>query len=373
MKLLIVCDPPVGKPDANVGGTHGVIGNLRGEIEHLGHKVELITCEHLSPVPAGESAYPLVCKMLDEINFSHIHIATQGRLGLLAIEYCVTRGLKYTAAYHTQIPEYMEIRHGFPKEIGYGFHRRVLSTAEKVIVPAPEMARLLEENGISNVVSCMHGVNTQRFYPGKTGFLDHLPRPLWLSVGRLVPEKNIEAFLELDLPGTKVVVGDGPSKRALEAQYPAVHFAGVQMGDKLAEYFRECDCFVFPSLTDTFGLVILEAMASGLPVAAFPVMGPIDVITDPSTGCMDKSLRKAALAAIKLSPEKCRSFALQHSWTEAAKRFLSHQVKATTSRQRRIVKPGNPHIDQLEMLVWEAQRLLFSDELDEKWTKKKSK
>jgi glycosyltransferase involved in cell wall biosynthesis len=387
MKFLIICDPPVGKSDANVGGTHGVIGNLRGEFEALGHQVELITGDILYGVPPGESGYPLVCELLDKTEFDQIHLVTQARLGLLVREYCIERGLKFTAAYHTQIPEYLEVRHGMPKDMGYGYMKWFLNAAERVIVPTPEMAQRLRDNGCNNVVSCLHGVNTDRFRPRnkgkakkktasqphpfcpcpaslgngkKHGMLAHLPGPLWLFVGRLVPEKNLEGFLSLDLPGTKVVVGDGPLRASLEAKYPGAYFAGVQTGDALAEYYADCDCFVFPSLTDTFGLVLLEAMAAGLPCAAFPVTGPIDVVTDPRTGVLDNDLAKAALAAIKLDPKDCRAFALQHSWTEAAKRFLSHQVDAGV--RRGIVAPGNPYLSHLEHFVTTTELLLFGPE-----------
>ncbi len=359
MKFLIVCDPPVGNADKNVGGTHGVIGNLRGEFEKLGYEVILVTGEIFAQVAPGESGYDLVCKTLDAIEFDHIHIVTQARLGLLAREYCQTRGLKFSTAYHTQIPEYLEVRHGMPREMGYGYMRWFLNAADSVIVPTPEMAQRLRDNGVNNVVSCLHGVNTERFRPLDKAFLD-LPRPLWLFVGRVTPEKNPEAFLALDLPGTKVVVGDGPLKPSLEAKYPEAVFAGVKTGEELAQWYAACDCFVFPSLTDTFGLVLLEAMAAGLPVAAFPVTGPIDVVTDPLTGVLDSDLQKAALAAVKLDSADCRAFALQHSWTEAAKRFLAHQVPA--GKRQGIVAGGNPQLAHLEHFVASTEQLLFGDE-----------
>lgn len=366
MKFLIICDPPVGKSNLNVGGTHGVIGNLLGEFETLGHQVKLITGNIFYGVPQGESGYPLVCELLDKTEFDQIHLVTQARLGLLVREYCIERGLKFTAAYHTQIPEYLEVRHGMPREMGYGYMRWFLSAAERVIVPTPGMAQRLRDNGCYNVVSCMHGVNPDRFRPRtkakgrKKGMLADLPGPLWLFVGRLVPEKNLEAYLSLDLPGTKVVVGDGPLRAALEAKYPDAHFAGVQTGDALADYYAACDCFVFPSLTDTFGLVLLEALSSGLPCAAFPVTGPIDVVTDPRTGVLDSDLAKAALAAIKLDPKDCRAFALRHSWTEAAKRFLAQQVDA--GGRRGIVAAGSPRLAHLEHLVTTTELLLFGQE-----------
>jgi glycosyltransferase involved in cell wall biosynthesis len=181
----------------------------------------------------------------------------------------------------------------------------------------------LTSRGFKNIVRWSRGVDTELFSPGEKSFLS-LPRPIWLSVGRVSAEKNIGAFLDLDLPGSKVVVGDGPQLSQLRRQYPQAHFVGMRSGRELARYYAASDVFVFSSKTDTFGLVLLEALACGLPVAAYPVTGPIDVITSTEVGCLDEDLRAAALTALALSPAKCREYALQFSWRASAEQFVGN-------------------------------------------------
>jgi glycosyltransferase involved in cell wall biosynthesis len=191
------------------------------------------------------------------------------------------------------------------------------------MVATPAMQRLLESRGFRNIVRWTRGVDVNLFKPRDKAYLD-LPRPIAMYVGRVAIEKNIEAFLRLDVPGTKVVVGDGPARAELEAKYPATKFVGYKYGEELAAHVAAADVFVFASRTDTFGLVLLEAMACGVPVAAYPVTGPIDVVTQGVTGELNEDLRVATLAALELDPQQCRAYALANTWENATRQFLSH-------------------------------------------------
>jgi len=190
-------------------------------------------------------------------------------------------------------------------------------------VATPTLQRQLEARGFRHIVRWTRGVDVQLFKPGDKNFLD-LPRPIFAYLGRVAVEKNIEAFLSLDLPGTKLVIGDGPERLQLQARFPTAVFVGYKFGAELAAHVAAIDVFVFPSRTDTFGLVLLEALACGAPVAAYPVTGPIDVIENGTTGVLDEDLRKAALAALKMNPAQCRAFALAHTWEAATKQFVGN-------------------------------------------------
>jgi glycosyltransferase involved in cell wall biosynthesis len=196
------------------------------------------------------------------------------------------------------------------------------------MVATPAMQQLLESRGFRNIVRWTRGVDVSLFKPRDKSFLD-LPRPIAMYVGRVAVEKNIEAFLRLDLPGTQVIVGDGPARAELEARYPAAKFVGFKFGEELASHVAAADVFVFPSRTDTFGLVMLEAMACGVPVAAYPVTGPIDVVTKGVTGELDEDLRAATLAALQIDPRQCRAYALANTWETATRQFLSHLAPRT--------------------------------------------
>jgi glycosyltransferase involved in cell wall biosynthesis len=206
--------------------------------------------------------------------------------------------------------------------IGYAAMRWFHGPAARTLVATPSMRRTLTERGFRNLATWSRGVDANVFRPRHKELLPW-PRPLWLYLGRVAVEKGIEDFLELDLPGTKVVVGDGPARGSLERRYAEARFVGFQHGEDLAAHVAACDVFVFPSRTDTFGLVLLEAMACGLPVAAYPVTGPIDVVVDGVTGVLSEDLRTAALAALELDPVACRSHALRHSWDACTRQFLS--------------------------------------------------
>lgn len=268
-----------------------------------------------------------VARRLQQLAPNAIHISTEGPLGLAARAYCKANGLRFTTSYHTQYPRYLRERWPIPEAVSYAFLRRFHSAAARTMVATASVRSELELRGFTNLVQWERGVNADLFRPRAKGSLS-FERPISMVVGRLAVEKNLPAFLDLDLPGTKVVVGDGPQAAELAARFPAVRFAGVQRGEALARYMAEADVFVFPSRTDTFGVVMLEAMASGVPVAAYPVAGPIDVVRDGVTGALHENLAEAIRRALLLDPKRCRDYALTKSWSNAANQFASHLISA---------------------------------------------
>lgn len=256
-----------------------------------------------------------------------IHIATEGPLGIIARRWCMKRGIAFSTAYHTQFPEYLRVRLPVPLGWSYRYMRWFHAPARYCLVGTPHLKKLLEGQGFTNIALWPKGVDTELFQPARRvtdeGMFPY-PRPVFLYVGRVAVEKNIEAFLDLDLPGSKVVVGGGPSLEKLQAAYPQVRFLGPRQGEELARLFASADVFVFPSRTDTFGLVLLEALASGTPVAAYPVTGPLDVVGDAPVGVLDEDLRAAALGALEVSRKACRDYALGFSWQASTDRFLAH-------------------------------------------------
>lgn len=258
-----------------------------------------------------------------------IHIAVEGPLGLAARAYLNYRHQSYTTSFHTKFPEYVHARLPFiPVKIGYRFMRWFHRNSQTVLVTTPSLRNDLQQWGLNNLIVWTRGVDTQQF-DYQAGQKPDQKTPVFIYAGRVAVEKNIEAFLKLDLPGRKVVVGDGPSRQRLQKQYPDVEFAGFQYGDDLARYYAQANVFVFPSRTDTFGVVMLEAMAAGNPVAAYPVAGPIDVIKPGYSGCLDEDLQQAALTALMLSPADARQYAKQFSWQATADLFYQnlHPVK----------------------------------------------
>jgi len=255
-----------------------------------------------------------------------IHIATEGPIGILTRRYCRQRDLPFTTSFHTRFPEYVAARLPIPEAwiwaLLRGFHR----PSRAVMAATPALADELRQRGFSNVALWPRGVDTALFRPRAADL--GLPRPVFLSVGRVAVEKNLEAFLSLDLPGTKVVVGDGPARAALQRKYPQAVFLGAMAGEQLAEAYAAADVFVFPSRTDTFGLVLLEALASGVPVAAFPAPGPRDVIGTAPVGVLHNDLRVACLAALHVAPQACREFAESQTWQASARAFVDNVVRA---------------------------------------------
>ncbi|MCB1420912.1 MAG: glycosyltransferase family 1 protein [Nitratireductor sp.] len=334
MDILIVTD--AWHPQVN--GVVRTLVSVIGEFEKRGHKVRTVTpSDYLSvPMPTypeirlSLAASRSMRKLLAEAAPDVVHIATEGPLGLAARKACLQLGWQFSTSYHTRFPEYLNARIPVPVEWTYAFLRRFHNAGTGCLVATQSMADELRKKGFANLVAWTRGVDHELFNPahrrknpGTEGPYAGLEPPIFLNVGRIATEKNIDTFLELDLPGTKVVVGDGPDLPRLKAKYPDAVFPGVHKGVSLAEHYANADVFVFPSLTDTFGNVILEALSSGLPVVGFPVPGPIDILTDPAVGVVDPDLRRAALSALDLDREAARSHALGYSWEACADILLS--------------------------------------------------
>lgn len=327
MNILIVTD--AWHPQVN--GVVRTIDTTKSELEKLGHAVSVISPEGFRTVPLP--TYPeiriavspgrKIRRMIDELAPDAIHIATEGPLGFAARRYCLQRGRPFTTAYHTRFPEYIRDRAPVPLSLSYAFVRRFHEPASAVMVATPSIERALVERGFRNIRRWGRGVDTDLFRPRDKGFID-APRPISMYVGRVAVEKNLEAFLRLDLPGTKVVVGDGPQLAELRARYPGVRFVGAMHGEELARHYAAADVFVFPSRTDTFGLVLLESLASGVPVAAYPVPGPLDVLDGADVGVLDEDLGRAVRAALDIPADRCREFALRHSWRASSEQFLAN-------------------------------------------------
>ena len=266
--------------------------------------------------------YARLAKTLRAFRPDAVHIATEGPIGQAVRRYCKRRRLGFTSSYHTQFAEYVRMRAPIPITWSYAYLRWFHGRATYTLVPTRSVQQLLLARGFKNVVVWSRGVDTDLFRPRPKGFLD-APRPIAMYTGRVAVEKNIEAFLALDLPGSKFVVGDGPDLPDLSERYPAVRFVGWKRGEELASYLAAADVFVFPSRTDTFGLVLLEAMACGVPVAAYPVTGPIDVVVPNQTGFLNEDLRQAALDALKLDGKACTDYARMFSWRRCAEVFAS--------------------------------------------------
>jgi glycosyltransferase involved in cell wall biosynthesis len=265
-----------------------------------------------------------IARLIADARPDSIHIATEGPIGLLVRRYCRKHRLPFTTSFHTRFPEYISARMPVPESWIWAALRRFHGASQAVMAATPALAGELRSRGFRNVVLWPRGVDASQFYPRPADL--GLPRPVFICVGRVAVEKNLEAFLELDLPGSKVIVGDGPELASLTRKYPQAVFLGARQGEALAEAYAAADAFVFPSRTDTFGLVLLEALASGLPVAAFPVTGPRDVIGTAPVGALNEDLQEACLAALKISPQACLEFAATHTWEASARSFVENIV-----------------------------------------------
>jgi glycosyltransferase involved in cell wall biosynthesis len=335
MKLAIVTDAWM----PQVNGVVTTLTRTRECVEQLGHEVLVISPDGFRTFPCP--TYPEIrlallpgrplARALDTFSADAIHVATEGPLGLAAARYCRRRRLAFTTSYHTRFPQYVRKRVPVPESWSYAFLRRHHSAAARTMVATEHQRRDLVDHGFENVVLWSRGVDTALFRPCGRERLA-LPRPIWVYAGRVAVEKNLDAYLGLDLPGTKVVVGDGPDRGELERRYPDACFVGYQFGDDLAEHLSAADVFVFPSRTDTFGLVMLEAMACGLPVAAYPVTGPIDVVDHGSSGYLDPDLGTAAFGALELDRDDARRAALKRTWRRATDQFLSNLADARNHR-----------------------------------------
>jgi glycosyltransferase involved in cell wall biosynthesis len=269
--------------------------------------------------------YPAkIAQLIAEARPDSIHIATEGPIGLLVRRHCRKQGLPFTTSFHTRFPEYISARLPMPEPWIWAALRAFHGPSQAVMAATPALASELRARGFRNVVLWPRGVDAGHFHPRPVDL--GLPRPVFLCVGRVAVEKNLEAFLGLDLPGTKVIVGDGPALIALTQKYPQAVFLGARQGEALAEAYAAADVFVFPSKTDTFGLVLLEALASGLPVAAFPVTGPRDVLGAAPVSALNDDLRLACLSALTISPQACLEFAAGHTWEASARAFVENMA-----------------------------------------------
>jgi glycosyltransferase involved in cell wall biosynthesis len=341
MRIAIVSD--AWYPQIN--GVVRTLDTVRGMLAAQGHVVTAFGPDRFRTLPCPtypEIRLALVAgralgRMIRDFQPDTIHVATEGPLGIAARRLCRATGLPFTTSFHTKFPDYVKARFGLPEGLSYAWLRRFHAAAAHVMVATPSLEETLRARGFLNLVRWTRGVDTALFRPREAfepsliaGSLPPLKRPLALYVGRLAVEKNIEAFCAMDFAGSKVVVGDGPLAASLRARYPGVHFTGPRTGEALAATYAACDLFVFPSRTDTFGLVLLEAMASGLPVAAYPVTGPIDVLADQPAdapaGIMDEDLGAAVRRALRLDPRHARDHALRFSWQHSAAQFLANLV-----------------------------------------------
>ncbi len=307
MRIAIITD--AWRPQVN--GVVTILVELVDQLRALGHEVLVIQpyqfdnrpCPGYPEIALARGIEPHLSRELEAFAPEAIHVATEGPLGSKARRFCIKRKLPFTTAFHTRFPEILNAAVKVPLALGYWWFRRFHASAERVMVPAPATLRMLQARGFKNVAQWTHGVDGQVFAPGARDALDdlNLPRPIHLFVGRVSYEKNIEAFLNLELAGSKVVCGVGPLETKLKAQFPNVKWLGILPRKELAGVYRAADVFVFPSKSDTFGLTMLEAMACGTPVAAYRVEGPIDVIADSPAGVMQDDLAQAVKAALRIN------------------------------------------------------------------------
>jgi len=329
-RLVIVSD--AWHPQVN--GVVRSIENTNRELAKMGIEVAMVTPQGFHSIPCPTypeirlsiANYRRVAREIEKHMPSYVHIATEGPLGLTARRWCLKNRMPFSTSYHTRFPEYVSARLPVPKSWLYAFVRWFHNSGAGCMVATPSLARELSDKGIQNLMPWSRGIDAAQFRPAilEDSPFD-LPRPIFMTVGRVALEKNLPAFLDLDLPGSKVVVGDGPARAELEKRYPDALFTGLKFGEELAKAYAQADVFVFPSQTDTFGNTILEALACGVPVAAYPVTGPLDIIGEESAvGALDNDLRTACLAALSASREKARELALQYSWEAATTQFINN-------------------------------------------------
>jgi glycosyltransferase involved in cell wall biosynthesis len=329
MRFALVSD--AWRPQVN--GVARTLAALHDGLTAAGHDVFALTPELFRTVPCPTdrevrlaiAAQPRLTRLLEGLMPDAIHIATEGPLGTAARRYCINHSLHFTTAYHTKYPEYLKARFGVPMAWTYAMLRRFHCRSSAIMVATETIRRELAENGFERLALWTRGVDITLFQPGRPPAVD-LPRPVFLCVSRIAAEKNLPVFLDLDLPGSKLVVGDGHLLPEMKRRYPNVHFAGRQQGEALVRHYASADVFVLPSRTETFGLVMLEALACGVPVAALPVPGPLDVIGNSAAGALEWDLRAAAMAALEIPRELCRSHAERFSWRTSIEQFLSHVV-----------------------------------------------
>lgn len=333
--------------DAWTPQVNGVVRTLTTTVAHLrgrGHHVLVIEPSQFRGIPAGGllkgMSIPLPPYRMERLfDAEAVHIATEGALGLAAKRFCDRHGIRYTTAVHTNFPAYMRANFRLPEAQSYRFMRWFHRKATRVMVPTQSMIDELAANGFTNCALWGRGVDTDLFQPeprpdvdAEVPFDENWPRPWWINVGRVSREKNLEDFLALGLPGTSIVVGDGPDRKRLAAEYPDVKFVGPLYGEVLPAAYRAADVFVFPSKFDTFGLVIAEAISCGLPVVGYPVTGPIDIVEDRWTGVLAKGdTREDLREACNLSLLLIGRVEGQFSWAKATDQFEGNLVMGMSS------------------------------------------
>jgi 1,2-diacylglycerol 3-alpha-glucosyltransferase/glucuronosyltransferase len=327
MRILIATD--AWRPQVN--GVVSTLECMTQAADEFGAKFEFLTPQGMWTAPTP--TYPdirlaitsprQIGRRIDEAEPDHVHIATEGPIGWLTRQNCLRRKRTFTTSFHTRFPEYLSARFRIPERLTYAGLRHFHAPSAAVMAPTPTIGADLTRRGFARVRLWTRGVNHGLFRPSSRRALT-LPRPIFLSVGRVAVEKNLQALLDLELPGSTVIVGDGPARAALQRRYPRAHFLGALHDEALAAVYASADVFVFPSRTDTFGIVLIEALASGLPVAAFPVPGPVDVIGRDGAGVLNEDLRAACMEALAIPREAAREYSLRFTWKESARQFLEN-------------------------------------------------
>jgi len=342
MRVLIATDawlPQVNGVVRTYEKLEEVLARLGVEVDFLAPgEFRTLPCPTYPEIRLALPGFRRVADRLAKSRPDAIHIATEGPIGLMVRAWCLKRRIAFTTSFHTRFGEYLNARFGVPTRAVYALQRRFHNAGAGMMVASGTLREELSRHGFKRQLAWSRGVDTELFRPRKVRLFGE--GPVFIYVGRVAVEKNIEAFLQLELPGRKVVVGDGPLLGVLKVRYPGVHFTGKKFGEALAECYASGDVFVFPSRTDTLGIVLLEAMASGLPVAAFPVVGPLDTVVDGVTGILDEDLRGACLGALKLDGGPVRAHAETFSWEATARLFVSHIETALFAAQGRRLPYG---------------------------------
>ena len=338
MRILIVSDAWL--PQLN--GVVRALSTTRERLEGMGHEVDVLGPDRFSTVPCP--TYPeirlaltlpsRVGRLIEAFAPDAVHIATEGPLGWCARHWLRRRDLRFTTSFHTLFPLYLKLRAGFPERWSYALLRRFHNAAAHTMCSTSSLEALLAEQGIKRLARWVRGVDTALFRPVAPANLG-LPAPILMYVGRLAVEKNLEAFLSVDRPGTKVLVGDGPARAALERRFPEAVFLGPRMGEALVAHYCAADVFVFPSKTDTLGLVMLEALACGTPVAAYPVPGPNDVVGASGAGVLDEDLGAAIDGALNIPAKACLAHAASFDWDLSARQFVRNLVAVESTATAR--------------------------------------